>query len=105
MTATEYEAVPAVDPDARPAEVGTPQQRCVVMKFGGTSVADPEKLRSVAARLVDAREAGYRVVGVLSAMGRTTDELLALALEVSPAPDPRELDMLVSVGERISCAL
>ena len=83
----------------------TPLDRCVVMKFGGTSVADPEKLKRVAARLVAAREAGYRVVGVLSAMGKTTDELLALAREVSPAPDPRELDMLVSVGERISCAL
>ncbi|MGI9113361.1 MAG: aspartate kinase [Gaiellaceae bacterium] len=75
------------------------------MKFGGTSVGDPEKLKRVAARLVAAREAGYRVVGVLSAMGKTTDELLELAREVSASPDPRELDMLVSVGERISCAL
>ncbi|MBA3245183.1 MAG: aspartate kinase, partial [Actinobacteria bacterium] len=75
------------------------------MKFGGTSVADPEKLKRVAARLVGAREAGYRVVGVLSAMGKTTDELFELAREVSASPDPRELDMLVSVGERISCAL
>ena len=105
MAATEYEAVPAVGPDSTGPQAGTPEARCVVMKFGGTSVADPQKLRSVAARLVGAREAGYRVVGVLSAMGKTTDELLALALEVSPAPDPRELDMLVSVGERISCAL
>ena len=103
MTATEYEVVPAVDPD--PARVGATRARCVVMKFGGSSVADPEKLRSVAVRLVGAREAGFRVVGVLSAMGKTTDELLALAHEVSPDPDPRELDMLVSVGERISCAL
>ena len=103
--ATEYEAVPAVDPDASPDEAGKPLDRCVVMKFGGTSVADPEKLKLVAARLVAACEAGYRVVGVLSAMGKTTDDLLALAREVSPAPDARELDMLVSVGERISCAL
>jgi len=100
VAATEYEAVPAVDTDASAPQVGT-----VVMKFGGTSVADPAKLKSVARRLVAAREAGYRVVGVLSAMGKTTDELLALAGEVSPTPDPRELDMLVSVGERISCAL
>ena len=100
MTATEYEVVPAVDTDAAAPHVGT-----VVMKFGGTSVADPAKLKSVAGRLVAAREAGYRVVGVLSAMGKTTDDLLALAGEVSPTPDPRELDMLVSVGERISCAL
>ena len=100
MTATEYEAVPAVDADARPPHVGT-----LVLKFGGTSVADPDKLKRVAGRLVAAREAGYRVVGVLSAMGKTTDDLFALAAEISPSPDPRELDMLVSVGERISCAL
>ena len=77
----------------------------VVLKFGGSSVADPEKLKAVARRLVAAREAGHRVVGVLSAMGNTTDELIRLAEAVSPAPHPRELDMLVSVGERISCAL
>jgi aspartate kinase len=98
MAVTEYESVPAVG-GARP-RLGT-----VVMKFGGSSVADPEKLQAVASRLVGAREAGHRVVGVLSAMGDTTDDLIRLAYAVSPAPDPRELDMLVSVGERISCAL
>ena len=77
----------------------------VVQKFGGTSVGDPQKLTAVARRLVAAREAGSQVVGVLSAMGRVTDELLALSHEVSPLPEPRELDMLLSVGERISCAL
>jgi len=77
----------------------------VVMKFGGTSVGDADKLRSVAARLVAAHERGTRVVGVLSAMGSTTDELLDLARQVSDRPDARELDMLISVGERISCAL
>jgi len=76
-----------------------------VQKFGGTSVGDPQKLTAVARRLVAAREAGSQVVGVLSAMGRVTDELLALSHEVSPLPEPRELDMLLSVGERISCAL
>jgi len=100
MSATQYEVVPAVTRDDAETRVGT-----VVMKFGGTSVADPEKLKGVARRLVAAREAGNRVVGVLSAMGHTTDELLDLAHEVSPRPHPRELDMLVSVGERISCAL
>src|SRR5262245_42548837 len=75
------------------------------MKFGGTSVGDAEKLRNVAARLVAAQERGTRVVGVLSAMGSTTDELLDLARQVSSRPDARELDMLISVGERISCAL
>jgi aspartate kinase len=75
------------------------------MKFGGTSVADPDRLRSVARRIAAAREQGSRVVAVLSAMGQTTDELVALAHRVSPRPKPRELDMLISVGERISCAL
>ena len=100
MTTTDYEAVPAVEGDAE-----APQLHTVVMKFGGTSVADPEKLKSVARRLVEAHESGARVVAVLSAMGRTTDELLDLARQVSETPDARELDMLVSVGERISCAL
>jgi aspartate kinase len=77
----------------------------VVQKFGGTSVAGAERLRAVARRLVAAREEGDDVVGVLSAQGSTTDELLALAHEISAEPEPRELDMLLSVGERISCAL
>ena len=77
----------------------------VVQKFGGTSVAGPERLKAVARRLVAAREQGHEVVGVLSAMGKATDDLLALAHEVSPLPAERELDMLLSVGERISCAL
>ena len=73
----------------------------VVMKFGGTSVADPEKIKDVARRLVRAHEGGERVVGVLSAMGDTTNELIRLAHEISPRPHPREYDMLISVGERI----
>jgi aspartate kinase len=77
----------------------------VVMKFGGTSVADAERLKGAARRIVAAREQGNRVVAVLSARGKTTDELIRLADEVSSAPDPREMDMLLSTGERISCAL
>jgi aspartate kinase len=77
----------------------------VVMKFGGTSVADAERIKRAAARIVAKREAGYRVVAVLSARGKTTDELIAMAEEVSAVPDPREMDMLLSTGERISCAL
>jgi aspartate kinase len=100
MTTTDYEAVPAVERDDAGLHLGT-----VVMKFGGTSVADPDKLKNVARRLVAARETGSRVVAVLSAMGTTTDELLDLARRVSARPEPRELDMLISVGERISCAL
>jgi len=75
------------------------------MKFGGTSVADPDKIKDVSRRLVAARAEGNRVVAVLSAMGDSTDELVRLAHEVSPQPKPREMDMLISVGERISCAL
>jgi aspartate kinase len=77
----------------------------VVMKFGGTSVADAERIKRAARRIVAQREAGKRVVAVLSARGKTTDELIAMAEEVSPDPDRREMDMLLSTGERISCAL
>jgi aspartate kinase len=77
----------------------------VVMKFGGTSVADAERIKRAAHRIVAQRETGKRVVAVLSARGRTTDELIAMAEEVSPTPDPREMDMLLSTGERIACAL
>jgi aspartate kinase len=79
--------------------------KTVVMKFGGSSVADPDKIRHVAQRLVDAHERGLDVVATVSAMGDTTDTLLELALRVSPDPQPRELDMLLSTGERIACAL
>jgi aspartate kinase len=77
----------------------------VVMKFGGTSVADAERIKRAARRIVAQRERGNRVVAVLSARGQTTDELIAMAEEVSPSPDRREMDMLLSTGERISCAL
>ena len=77
----------------------------VVMKFGGTSVADAERIKRAARRIVAARDAGRKVVAVLSARGKTTDELIAMAEEVSPTPDPREMDMLLSTGERMSCAL
>ena len=98
MATSEYETLPAVEATKR--HTGT-----VVMKFGGTSVADPGRIKDVARRLTSARESGDRVVGVLSAMGSTTDELLGLAGQVSERPHPRELDMLISVGERVSNAL
>jgi aspartate kinase len=100
MATTQYEPLPEIAADAA---AGRPD--LVVMKFGGTSVGDVDKIKDVARRLVRAREEGRRVVGVLSAMGDTTDELIRLAHEISPLPHPRELDMLVSVGERISNAL
>ena len=77
----------------------------VVQKFGGTSVADPERLRRVARRVVATADTGVRVCVVVSAMGSTTDELIDLAGQVSELPHPRELDMLLTAGERISMAL
>ena len=77
----------------------------IVMKFGGTSVADAERIKRAAQRIVAKHDAGHQVVAVLSARGKTTDELIAMAEEVSPLPHPREMDMLLSTGERISCAL
>jgi aspartate kinase len=77
----------------------------VVMKFGGTSVADSERLKRAAKRIVEKRDAGYDVVAVLSARGKETDRLIRDAFEISETPDPREMDMLLSTGERVSCAL
>ncbi|MBD8023432.1 aspartate kinase [Microbacterium gallinarum] len=77
----------------------------IVQKYGGSSVADAESIKRVAKRIVDARRAGHDVVVAVSAMGDTTDELLDLAAQVAPIPAPRELDMLLSSGERISMAL
>ena len=77
----------------------------VAMKFGGTSVASAEDIRRAAQRIVAAREGGKQVVAVLSARGKTTDELVDAAYEISDRPLEREMDMLLSTGERISCAL
>ncbi|MDQ3293861.1 MAG: aspartate kinase [Actinomycetota bacterium] len=77
----------------------------LVMKFGGTSVADAERIKRVAERIVTARRDGNSVVVVVSAMGDSTDELLDLAKQVSPLPPGREMDMLLTAGERISMAL
>ena len=77
----------------------------VVQKYGGSSVADAEGIKRVARRIVDTRKAGNDVVVIVSAMGDTTDELLDLAHKVNPTPPPRELDMLLTAGERMSAAL
>src|ERR687888_1236317 len=77
----------------------------IVQKYGGTSVADAPRIRHVADRVVATRQAGHDVVVVVSAMGDTTDDLIALANRVSADPPPRELDMLLTAGERISMAL
>ena len=77
----------------------------LVQKYGGTSVGDAEKIRHVAGRIAAARRAGNSIAVVVSAMGDTTDRLIELAESVSAAPDPRELDVLLSTGELVSCTL
>jgi aspartate kinase len=77
----------------------------IVQKYGGSSVADAEGIKRVAKRVVDTKKSGNDVVVIVSAMGDTTDDLLDLAREVTPTPPPRELDMLLTAGERISAAL
>ena len=77
----------------------------IVQKYGGSSVADVEKIRNVARRVLKAKEQGNDVVVVVSAMGKTTDNLIALARQVTPHPNVRELDVLLSTGELVSCTL
>ena len=77
----------------------------IVQKFGGSSVGDADKIKHVARRVIETQKAGNQVVVVVSAMGDTTDELLDLANQVTDNPSPRELDMLLTSGERISMAL
>ena len=71
----------------------------VVAKFGGTSVASPERIQNVAKRLISIKQQGNDVVAVVSAMGKTTDELVGLAAALNEHPSPREMDMLLSTGE------
>jgi len=77
----------------------------VVQKYGGTSIGDAARIEGVADRVVRTREAGNEVVAVVSAMGDTTDELVRLASSITPVPEPRELDMLLTAGERIAMSL
>ncbi|HEY8418009.1 MAG TPA: hypothetical protein VIK93_08250, partial [Limnochordales bacterium] len=79
--------------------------KIVVQKYGGSSVATPERIKAVARRVVETRRTGNAVVAVVSAMGDTTDELIALARQISNSPPKREMDMLLSTGEQISIAL
>src|SRR6201996_1382448 len=77
----------------------------IVQKYGGACLETPAKIRAVASSLADLRSRGYRVVAVVSAMGKATDELIRMAYQVSPHPNRRELDMLLTTGERISMSL
>src|SRR5512136_1947511 len=77
----------------------------VVQKYGGSSVADADKIKNVARRVAATKDKGNEVVVVVSAMGKTTDNLIALAKEVNPKPVEREMDVLLSTGEIVSCSL
>jgi len=77
----------------------------IVQKYGGSSVANPERIKNVAKRVVSYKKRGYDVVVVVSALGDTTDELIELASKITDDPSEREMDMLISTGEQISCAL
>src|SRR5436189_4667738 len=77
----------------------------IVQKDGGACLETPAKIRAVARSLADLHGRGHRVVAIVSAMGKTTDQLIKMAYEVSPAPNRRELDMLLTTGERISMSL
>ena len=77
----------------------------IVQKYGGTSVANPESLKIVAEKIINAKKEDNQVVVVVSAMGSSTDELISLANELSEEPSPREMDMLLSAGERITMSL
>ena len=81
------------------------QMNLIVQKFGGTSVENPETLKVVAQKIIDCKTKGNEVVVVVSAMGSSTDELISLANELSDTPSPREMDMLLSAGERITMSL
>src|SRR4029434_9069315 len=77
----------------------------IVQTYGGSSVADPEKIKNVARRVAESARQGHRMVVVVSAMGKTTDSLVQLAGAVSPTPDPREMDMLLATGEQVTIGL
>ena len=77
----------------------------IVQKYGGSSVADAEKIKNVARRVAESARLGHRVVVVVSAMGKTTDGLLALTAAITSTPDPREMDMILSTGEQVTIGL
>ena len=81
------------------------KDKIIVQKYGGSSVANTERIENVAKRIISYTKKGRRVVVVVSAMGDTTDELVDLAKRINPYPSEREMDMLISTGEQISCAL
>src|SRR5262245_66277074 len=81
------------------------QPQLIVQKYGGSSVADPEKIKNVARRVADSARQGHRMVVVVSAMGKTTDALVALAGAISPTPHPRAMDLLLATREQATIRL
>src|SRR3989338_10908311 len=79
--------------------------KLIVQKYGGSSVANAARIENVAQRIISSAKKGNKVVVIVSAMGDTTDELISLARQINPQPLEREMDMLMSTGEQISCAL
>src|SRR5512134_1164155 len=77
----------------------------IVQKYGGSSVADAERIRNVARRVAESAAQGHRLVVVLSAMGKTTDGLVSLAQAITPTPDPSEMDMVLATGEQVTIGL
>ena len=101
-----HSSYPAIAPQSSGVSpIYSASMSLIVQKYGGTSVADAERISNVARRVVETRRAGNDVVVVVSAMGKTTDDLIALATDVSSQPGGREMDMLLTAGERISMAL
>ncbi|SED13098.1 hypothetical protein [Bradyrhizobium erythrophlei] len=82
-----------------------PSNTTIVQKYGGVCLETPAKIRAVASGVADLHGRGHRVVAIVSAMGKTTDELVRMAYQISPHPNRRELDMLLTTGERISMSL
>src|SRR5512136_531302 len=79
--------------------------KAIVQKYGGSSVATSEKILSIAQQIKKKIRKGYKLIVVVSAMGKTTDGLIRLAKEITPSPDPRELDMIMTTGEQVSASL
>ena len=81
------------------------EKKLIIQKYGGSSVANSRRIQNAAKRVASYKRKGYRIVVVVSALGDTTDGLVSLAQRINPSPREREMDMLLSTGEQISCAL
>jgi aspartate kinase len=85
--------------------VAMPSEHLIVQKYGGSSLGSPTRIREIAAKIAQRGSDGTKIIVTVSAMGQSTDDLMALAYQITPDPQQRELDMLLTVGERVSMAL